>query len=147
MTGSGAGAGGTGAGSGWAATIAPSQPAAAVAGVQKLSRQHNSFVPFFQTKSPWPLRQLSIAETSAKAEPATVEKAIKAATLFNFFMILLIGKRKAAAWTAKIRRSECKATQDVAAIVPSFPKKQPRSLCCGAAIRNNRCCTATLQSL
>src|SRR5437868_10564636 len=51
--GTGAGAG-AGAATGAAGTRAPSQPAAAVAGVQLASRQHSSLVPFFQTNSPVP---------------------------------------------------------------------------------------------
>src|SRR3954468_7871318 len=46
--GAGAGAGGGGG------TRAPSQPLAAVAGVQLASRQHSSLVPFFHTSSPVP---------------------------------------------------------------------------------------------
>src|ERR1700712_3976638 len=62
--GAGAGGGGAvragGAGAGAAAgTGAPSQPTAAVAGVQLASRQHSSFVPFFQTVVPSAARQLS----------------------------------------------------------------------------------------
>src|SRR6476660_73618 len=58
--GAGAGGGGggactTGAGAGGGGgTRAPSQPAAAVAGVQVASRQHSSLVPFFHTSSPVP---------------------------------------------------------------------------------------------
>src|SRR5688572_3063121 len=54
--GAGAGAGAAaGAGAGAAATRAPSQPLAAVAGVQLALRQQSSFVPFFHTISPDPL--------------------------------------------------------------------------------------------
>src|SRR5262245_18276454 len=55
-----AGTGAAGAGAGAeAGTRAPSQPTAAVAGVQVASRQHSSLVPFFQTSSPVPFCQLS----------------------------------------------------------------------------------------
>src|SRR4029077_6124456 len=62
--GAGAGAGrGAGAGAGAGAgggtgTGTPSQPCRPVAGVQTPSRQHSSFVPFFQGR-PVPLTQLS----------------------------------------------------------------------------------------
>src|SRR4051812_24588042 len=48
----GAGGAATGAGAGAARTRAPSQPTAAVAGVQLASRQHSSLVPLRQTYSP-----------------------------------------------------------------------------------------------
>jgi len=69
--------------------MAPSQAAAAVAGVQVASRQQYSAVPFFQASSPVPLRQLS-----TDCAPAAVAKAAEAntiATLLNFFMVLLMG--------------------------------------------------------
>src|SRR6185312_2306226 len=96
MTGAGGAAAGatTGAGAGAAAaagTIAPSQLAAAVAGVQLASRQHNSLVPFFQTSSLVPLRQLSTVWAPAAVTSAA--EAINIATLFNFFMVLLLGKK------------------------------------------------------
>src|SRR5687768_10535047 len=56
----GAGAAGVTAAGAATGTMAPSQPAAAVAGVQLLLRQHSSLVPFFQTNSPVPFCQLSI---------------------------------------------------------------------------------------
>ena len=93
----GAGAGaaalgaGAGAGAGAAAlgaTMAPSQPAAAVAGVQVASRQHSSLVPFFQAW-PVPLRQLST--DCALAAVAKAAEANTIATLMNFFMVLLMG--------------------------------------------------------
>jgi len=93
--GAGAGAGaaalGAGAGAGAAAfgaAIAPSQPAAAVAGVQVASRQHSSLVPFFQAW-PVPLRQLSTV--CALAAVAKAAEANTIATLMNFFMVLLMG--------------------------------------------------------
>ena len=93
--GAGAGAGaaalGAGAGAGAAAfgaAIAPSQPAAAVAGVQVASRQHSSLVPFFQAW-PVPLRQLSTV--CALAAVAKAAEANTIATLLNFFMVLLMG--------------------------------------------------------
>ncbi len=67
--------------------MAPSQPGAAVAGVQNALRQHNSFVPFLQTCSPVPFFQLSIV-----CAPAAVTSAAEAnniATLLSFFMVLL----------------------------------------------------------
>jgi hypothetical protein len=69
-------------------TIAPSQPTAAVAGVQLASRQHNSLVPFFQTRSDVALRQLSIVWAPAADAMAAV--AISIATLFSFFMVFLL---------------------------------------------------------
>ena len=96
--GAGAGAGaaalgaGAGAGAGAAAlgaAIAPSQPAAAVAGVQLASRQHSSLEPFFQACSPVPLRQLSTV--CALAAVAKAAEANTIATLMNFFMVLLMG--------------------------------------------------------
>src|SRR3546814_3275387 len=58
------------------ATGTPSQPAMPVAGVQKLSRQHNSWVPFFQTL-PNGLVQLSTvcADTAPEAEKAAMASA------------------------------------------------------------------------
>jgi hypothetical protein len=68
--------------------MAPSQPTAAVAGVQKLSRQQSSLEPFFHTNSELPLRQLSIVWAPAAVASAAVANSI--ATLFNFFIILLV---------------------------------------------------------
>jgi hypothetical protein len=68
--------------------MAPSQPAAAVAGVQVASRQHSSLVPFFQAW-PVPLRQLSTV--CALAAVAKAAEANTIATLMNFFMVLLMG--------------------------------------------------------
>ena len=82
---------GAGAGAGAAAlgaAIAPSQPAAAVAGVQLASRQHSSLEPFFQAW-PVPLRQLST--DCALAAVAKAAEANTIATLLNFFMVLLMG--------------------------------------------------------
>jgi hypothetical protein len=64
--------------------MAPSQPWAAVAGVQLASRQHNSFVPFFHTSSLVPLRQLSTVCAPAAVASAAVANSI--ATLFSFCM-------------------------------------------------------------
>ena len=71
--------------------MAPSQPLAAVAGVQAASRQHRVPSPFFHCRLPWPLRQLSEAalEPAAKAEPARTTVANNAAILFSFFMFIL----------------------------------------------------------
>ena len=74
--------------------MAPSQSTAAVAGVQKLSRQQSSCVPFFQTDSPEPLRQLST--DCAPAAVASAAVAISIATLFNFFIFILVAKAAAA---------------------------------------------------
>ena len=71
--------------------MAPSQVAAAVAGVQLASRQHSSLVPFFQTSSEVPLRQLSTVWAPAAVTSAADANSI--ATLFNFFMVLLLGKK------------------------------------------------------
>jgi hypothetical protein len=72
--------------------MAPSQSAAAVAGVQLASRQQCSLLPFFHTV-PSLARQLSTvwADTPDAAKKATANSD---ATRFNFFMILL--SRKAA---------------------------------------------------
>ena len=67
--------------------MAPSQPTAAVAGVQKLSRQQSSLLPFFQTNSEEPLRQLSM--DCAPAAEASAAVANNIATLLSFFMVLL----------------------------------------------------------
>ena len=102
----GAGAGaaaGAGAGAGAAAlgaTMAPSQPAAAVAGVQVASRQHSSLVPFFQAW-PVPLRQLST--DCALAAVAKAAEANTIANLLNFFMVLLMGINTADILRKKIR--------------------------------------------
>ena len=69
----GAGAG-AGAGAALGATMAPSQPGAAVAGVQLASRQHSSLVPFFQTSSPVPLRQLSMVVLATPNSRASSER-------------------------------------------------------------------------
>jgi hypothetical protein len=66
--------------------MAPSQPTAAVAGVQLASRQQSSLVPFFQTV-PSVLRQLSTDCALAAVARATV--AINIAILFNFIMVYL----------------------------------------------------------
>ena len=102
--GAGAAAAGAGAGAGAGAalggTMAPSQPAAAVAGVQVASRQHSSLVPFFQAW-PAPLRQLS--SDCALAAVAKAAEANTIATLFNFFMVLLMGNKSADILREKIR--------------------------------------------
>jgi hypothetical protein len=79
--------------------MAPSQPAAAVAGVQLASRQHSSLVPFFQTKSPVPLRQLSMV--CAPAADASAAEANNIATLFSFFMVFLLRGKAADALRKK----------------------------------------------
>ena len=103
--GAGAGAGaGAAAGAGGAAlgaTMAPSQPAAAVAGVHVASRQHSSLEPFFQACSPVPLRQLST--DCALAAVAKAAEANTIATLMNFFMVLLMGINTADILRKKIR--------------------------------------------
>ena len=105
--GAGAGAGaaalGAGAGAGAAAlgaTMAPSQPAAAVAGVHVASRQHSSLLPFFQAW-PVPLRQLST--DCALAAVAKAAEANTIANLLNFFMVLLMGINTADILRNKIR--------------------------------------------
>ena len=107
--GAGAGAGaaalgaGAGAGAGAAAlgaTMAPSQPAAAVAGVHVASRQHSSLLPFFQAW-PVPLRQLST--DCALAAVAKAAEANTIANLLNFFMVLLMGINTADILRKKIR--------------------------------------------
>ena len=74
--------------------MAPSQPTAAVAGVQKLSRQHSSLLPFRHTNSDVPLRQLSIVWAPAAVASAAVANNI--ATLFKFFIFLLSETKDAA---------------------------------------------------
>jgi hypothetical protein len=74
--------------------MAPSQPTAAVAGVQLESRQHSSLVPFFQVV-PSELTQLSTV--CAPATVTSAAEAISIATLFNFFMVLLRGKNRSSA--------------------------------------------------
>jgi len=70
-----------------------------VAGVQLASRQHSSFVPFFHTSSLVPFCQLSMvlppsaAFTCAPAAVARAAEANNIATLFSFFMVLLLGKK------------------------------------------------------
>ena len=102
--GAGAAAGaGAGAGAGAAAlgaTMAPSQPAAAVAGVHVASRQHSSLLPFFQAW-PVPLRQLST--DCALAAVAKAAEANTIANLLNFFMVLLVGINTADILRKKIR--------------------------------------------
>ena len=107
--GAGAGAGaaalgaGAGAGAGAAAlgaAIAPSQPAAAVAGVQLASRQHSSLVPFFQA---WPVLLRQLSTDCALAAVAKAAEANTIATLFNFFMVLLMGNKSADILREKIR--------------------------------------------
>ena len=70
--------------------MAPSQPAAAVAGVQLASRQHSSLVPFFQTSSLVPLRQLSTVWAPAAVARAAVANSM--AILLSFFMGILCVK-------------------------------------------------------
>ena len=85
VTGAGAGAGAA-AGAGFG-TMAPSQPLAAVAGVQLLLRQHSSPPAFFQTSSP-----LAFLQLSTVCAPAAVTSAAEAsnkATLLSFFMVVL----------------------------------------------------------
>src|SRR3954470_1246049 len=109
-----AGAAGAAAGAGAGAwtTRAPSQPTAAVAGVQKLSRQQYSLVPFFQTSSLVPFTQLSMrlppsaactrvpvgADPIVEQPASTAADASNSATLFSFFMVLLLrGKSRSRA--------------------------------------------------
>ncbi len=67
--------------------MAPSQVAAAVAGVQEASRQQSSLVPFFQTSSLVPFLQLSMVWAPAAVTTATDANNI--ATLLRFFMDVL----------------------------------------------------------
>jgi hypothetical protein len=62
-----------------------------VAGVELASRQQYSLVPFFQTNSPEPFFQLSTVW--APAAVASAAEANNIATLFSFFMVLLLGKK------------------------------------------------------
>jgi hypothetical protein len=96
------------------ATIAPSQPTAAVAGVQVASRQHNSLVPFFQV-IPVALTQLSTVWAPATAESAAAATSI--ASLFSFIMVLL--KEKSRSSAASIYKTlRVPITHNVRAIVP-----------------------------
>ena len=74
--------------------MAPSQPLAAVAGVQEASRQHRVPSPFFHCRLPWPLRQLSLVtvplDGAANAAVAMAAVANNIATLFKFFMVFLL---------------------------------------------------------
>jgi hypothetical protein len=74
--------------------MAPSQPLAAVAGVQLESRQHRVPSPLFHWRLPWPLRQLSFVavplEGAAKAAVAMAAVANNIATEFSFFMVFLL---------------------------------------------------------
>src|SRR3546814_8333675 len=67
-----------------------------VAGVQKLSRQHSSLVPFFQT-SPNGLRQLSTVCADTAPDAVAAAMASASAILEGLFMFLLVeliaGKR------------------------------------------------------
>jgi hypothetical protein len=72
--------------------MAPSQPTAAVAGVQLASRQQSSCVPFFQT-SPEALRQLST--DWAPAAVARAAEAINIDTLLNLFIVFLLWDKAA----------------------------------------------------
>jgi hypothetical protein len=67
--------------------MAPSQPLAAVAGVQLLLRQHRSPAPFFQASSPLPFLQLSTV--CAPAAVTSAAEASNKATLLNLFMVVL----------------------------------------------------------
>jgi hypothetical protein len=58
-----------------------------VAGVQLAPRQHSSFVPFLQTRSPVPFLQLSMVW--APAALAIAAEANNIATLLSFFMVFL----------------------------------------------------------
>jgi hypothetical protein len=96
--------------------MAPSQPAAAVAGVQLASRQHSSLLPFFQTSSLEPLRQLSMV-----CAPATVAKAAEAtnrATLFNFFTVSPLAEGLQQRCDQKTGRSQCPSPRTFTVIVP-----------------------------
>jgi hypothetical protein len=71
--------------------MAPSQPEAAVAGVQLALRQHRpEALPIFHCKLPTPLRQLSlfVVDPLAKAELATATVANTIAILFNLFICI-----------------------------------------------------------
>jgi hypothetical protein len=68
--------------------MAPSQPAAAVAGVQVASRQHSSLEPFFQA---WPVLLRQLSTDCALAAVAKAAEANTIANLLNFFMVLLMG--------------------------------------------------------
>ena len=74
--------------------MAPSQPTAAVAGVQLASRQHSSLVPFFQVV---PLALTQLSTVCAPAAVASAAAASSIATLLNFFMVLLRGKGRSGA--------------------------------------------------
>jgi hypothetical protein len=69
--------------------IAPSQSAAAVAGVQNASRQQYSLVPLRHTSEPSAERQLSIEPAAwawAAIGAASAADANSTATIFNFFI-------------------------------------------------------------
>jgi hypothetical protein len=77
--------------------MAPSHSSAAVAGVQLASRQHSSLVPFFHTREPSALRQLSTSFACANAAmgAARAAAATSITTLFTLFMFLLSMKAAA----------------------------------------------------
>ncbi|NCP81194.1 MAG: hypothetical protein GW826_02645 [Rhodoferax sp.] len=98
--------------------MAPSQPTAAVAGVQLASRQQSSLVPFFQVV-PSAARQLSTdwAPAAVVRAVARAVAAINIATLFNFFMVLLKGKIRSHAASIKLT-PKMPITMSVLLIVP-----------------------------
>src|SRR5574337_359592 len=106
----GAGAGGAGGGG------APSHRGSAVAGVQLESRQHSSLVPFFQTRSPLPLRQLSAPAWAKATGTARAAVANSTATLFRFFMILLSRKAAGLRETFNSDASEIRQTAPTIAV-------------------------------
>src|SRR6218665_2068792 len=71
--------------------VALSQPAEAVAGVQLALRQQCSLLPFFQAS--WPEASLQLSADWAPAAAASVAEANNIATLFSFFMVLLLGDK------------------------------------------------------
>jgi hypothetical protein len=90
--------------------IAPSQPGAAVAGVQLASRQHNDPSPFFQFREPSPLFQLSVA-IAAVAETVITEASNSFRVLFIFSpQKSLLIKVKLKCNSPYLDAKDCKAT-------------------------------------
>jgi hypothetical protein len=94
--------------------MAPSQPTAAVAGVQLASRQHNSLVPFLQVV---PLALTQLSTVCALATVASAAAAISIATLLNVFMVLLREKGRSSAASIYLTL-QMPITYSVRAIVP-----------------------------
>jgi hypothetical protein len=85
---------------------------------------------------PSALSQLSMVWAPATVANAAVATSI--ATLFNFFMVLLLGKKAAATRRVFLRRSGCESSKALLTLCHSLIKPQTRKRVIGITVYKSR---------